>query len=172
LGLPALMAVISIVAGPRAPLFVAPFAGVVLVAVCCWIALLFAGDRTAAPLRAVALAGVAASVAFLIRPALLPGAAALAIIPIMTGNRRTVRVAIFASAIAIGIGLQVWSQWYFYGHPLANGYGPASVLFSLGYLPANARSYRHRPSGNGRDTRDDCRAAVGRRCAVRRVSHL
>jgi hypothetical protein len=187
LGLPALMAVASIVAGPRAPLFVAPFAGFALVVVCGWVvyrwthdmtlalaagaavtwhplvftyaiqpmsdvpaaafyvlagALLFRGyDGDGAAKAAPLLAGFAASAAFLIRPALLPGAAALAIIPFMRGDRRRLCITLFACLIALGVGLQALSQWHLYGHPLANGYGPASELFSLAHLPANTRSY-------------------------------
>jgi hypothetical protein len=181
LGLPALMAAASVVAGPRGPFLIAPVMGVVLVAVSCWmiyrwsrdvVLTLAAGAAVAfhplvvtyaiqamsdvpaaacfllaaallASGKAAALAGFAAAAAFLVRPALLPGAAALAVIPIIVGRRPARPIVTFGCGIAFGVVLLAVSQWYLYGHPLANGYGPASELFQLRFLPANARSYVH-----------------------------
>jgi hypothetical protein len=89
------------------------------------------------------LAGAAASAAFLIRPALLPGAAALAIIPMLTRPLRPKRLVAFSLVILAGVLVQAWSQSYLYGSPLASGYEPASEIFSLRFLPANARSYAY-----------------------------
>ena len=94
------------------------------------------------PLFAVA-AGFAAAAAFLVRTALLPGVAALALLPLTSGKSRRWRVIAFAGIVAAGVGLQAWLQWYLYGSPSGNGYGPATELFSLRFLAGNARSYSY-----------------------------
>jgi hypothetical protein len=183
------MALASFLGGPRAPFYVSPLMGLLLVGVCCWwtfsrtrnatLALAAGGAVAFHPLvftyaiqpmsdvpaaacfllalallttgRSGLLAGVAASAAFLIRPALLPGAAALAIVPPLSNRGRIPSVVVFLTTVACGFALQLWSQWYLYGDPLANGYGPAHELFSLAFLPANVESYSnwffriHRP---------------------------
>ena len=183
LGLPALMALATEIAGPRAPFYVALVMGLVLMATCYgmvyrWtrepvIALAASGalafhpvvfayaiqamsdvPATALFLLAAAclmserpglafLGGLAGALAFITRPALFPGTAALALIAIISGRNSTRRVTGFAAALAIGVVVQLSLQWYLYGHPLGNGYGGASDLFSFGHLPTNVRSYAY-----------------------------
>ena len=183
LGLPALMALATEIAGPRAPFYVALVMGLVLMATCYgivyrWtrepvIALAASGalafhpvvfayaiqamsdvPATALFLLAAAclmserpglafLGGLAGALAFITRPALFPGTAALALIAIISGRNSTRRVTGFAAALAIGVVVQLALQWYLYGHPLGNGYGGASDLFSFGHLPTNLRSYTY-----------------------------
>jgi hypothetical protein len=88
-------------------------------------------------------AGLAGSAAFLVRPALLPGVAALALLPLTTGTSRRWRVIAFIGIVLAGGGLQGWLQSYLYGSPFANGYGPPAELFSLRFLNANLRSYSY-----------------------------
>jgi hypothetical protein len=90
-----------------------------------------------------ALAGAAASVALLTRTAQLPGIAALAIVPLVNGTKRSPRAAAFVAVLAVGVAAQLWLQWYLYANPLGNGYGTASDLFGMRHLPANARSYAY-----------------------------
>ena len=94
------------------------------------------------PAFAVA-AGFAAAAAFLIRTALLPGIAALALLPLTGGTSRRWRVIAFLGIVAASVGLQGWLQWYLYGSPSGNGYGPATELFSLRFLAGNVRSYSY-----------------------------
>lgn len=95
--------------------------------------------------QAAALAGIAAgaagSAAFLTRPALLPGVAALALIPAISGSHRRARTGAFGAVLVAGIAIQAWLQWYLYGSPLANGYGRSDELFSWRFLAPNVRSY-------------------------------
>jgi hypothetical protein len=88
-------------------------------------------------------AGLAAAAAFLIRTALLPAVAALALLPLIGGTSRRWRVIAFLGIVAASVGLQGWLQWYLYGSPTGNGYGPASELFSLRFLAGNVRSYSY-----------------------------
>ncbi len=90
-----------------------------------------------------AIAGVAGGGALLIRPALLPGIGALALIPWTSGENRRNRIVIFGVAIVASIGAQASLQWYLYGSPFANGYGSSAELFSIRFLPDNVRSYAH-----------------------------
>lgn len=87
------------------------------------------------------LGGMAGGLAMITRPALLPGVAALALVPLMTGVNRRRRIAVFALVLGVSVVVQLWLQWYLYGHPLGNGYGGTTDLFALSFLPANARSY-------------------------------
>ncbi len=86
-------------------------------------------------------AGFAGGAAFLIRPALLPGVLALALLPLTAGRVRRLRVVAFIVVVLAGVALQAWLQWYLYGSPFANGYGATAELFSFRYLGANVRSY-------------------------------
>jgi len=89
------------------------------------------------------LAGVAGCAAFLTRPALLPGVAALALIPLVSGDHRRSRIAAFAGVLTLGVAMQAALQWYLYGSPLANGYGRTDELFSFRFLGPNVRSYAY-----------------------------
>ena len=86
-------------------------------------------------------AGLAGSAAFLVRPALLPGVSALALLPLTAGRARRLRVVAFIVVVLAGVALQGWLQWYLYGSPSRNGYGTTAELFSFRYLGANVRSY-------------------------------
>ena len=88
------------------------------------------------------LAGCAAAMCLLIRPALIPALAALCVIPMISQRRIVVgSIMRYAATLAVGIGLLFAVQWYLYGHPLANGYADMGSLFSLERVGVNARSH-------------------------------
>ncbi len=89
------------------------------------------------------LAALAAGTAVLIRPALLPGVAALALIPVAFGQRRLSRVVAYGAVLSLFAAFQAWLQWYLYGSAQMSGYGPANEIFGLRHLGINARSYAH-----------------------------
>jgi len=96
-----------------------------------------AGERPRA-----GIAGLAAAVALLIRPALAPALLALVVLPSLRQQRFAIGPAVrFLIPFGCGVGVQMASQWYLYGHPLANGYADVGVLFSLDRLGVNARSH-------------------------------
>jgi hypothetical protein len=74
------------------------------------------------PLFAAA-GGAAAGMAVLTRPAQLPACAALILLPFVAGPKRVIRAAAFASALAVGVAVQLGVQWDLYGRPLGNAYG-------------------------------------------------
>jgi hypothetical protein len=93
-------------------------------------------------------AGLAASVAILIRPNLMPLTAvyglSLAFPPVRTAQ--TVRaqlggVALFAAAVVPGIAAVSALNWYLYGGPLRSGYGSVGEVYELANAAVNARRY-------------------------------
>lgn len=106
----------------------------------CWTgALLLArrGARWAAP-----AAGVAASLAILIRPNLAPLAAFVVAAAATTTGRTDLRRALACGvAMAPGIVLLGFIQHVRYGSALASGYGPFSDLFSLDHVAPNLARY-------------------------------
>jgi hypothetical protein len=93
--------------------------------------------------RSAVLAGLAASVAILIRPNLVPIAAVLAAWPLVgqlkaTGPRRA---ATFALAAVPGcLAVAAINNWL-YGSPLSSGYGELSSLFSIARVPVTLAAY-------------------------------
>ncbi len=64
------------------------------------------------------VAGLAAGLALLIRPALAPAAAGLAIVPLLTRRERDWASALkFVAPVALAAIAQGWTQWYLYGDP-------------------------------------------------------
>src|SRR6185295_16706537 len=59
-------------------------------------------------------AGFAGGAAFLVRPALLPGVAALTLLPLTAGASRRVRGITFIMVVLASVALQAWLQWYLY----------------------------------------------------------
>jgi len=96
----------------------------------------------ARPLFAAA-GGAAAGMAVLTRPAQLPACAALILLPFVAGPKRVIRAAAFASALAVGVAVQLGLQWDLYGRPLGNAYGSPADLFGVRFVRANAVSYAH-----------------------------
>ena len=181
LGLPALMAMATLIFGPRGAFFVAPLMGMVLVAGGYVVAWLWFRDRLVALAAAALLAtqplvftysiqpmsdvpataffilaiawlstdprhafdaGAAAAAALLIRPALAPAAALLALLPVMVDGRDAWRSsARFAVPLAIAVAILAALQQYLYGNPFASGYGSVAALFSSDRLMVNLRSY-------------------------------
>jgi hypothetical protein len=86
-------------------------------------------------------AGLAAALAFVTRPALAPGLAALALVPLVEGDKRRMRLISYAIPFALAIAAQACLHWYLYGDVRATGYGRSDVLFSPSHLPTNARIY-------------------------------
>ena len=89
-------------------------------------------------LRSAALAGLAASVAILIRPNLVPLAAVIAAWACVTDRRRA---AAFAVAVLPGALAVAAINRSLFGSPLASGYGELTSLFSLGHVPSTLASY-------------------------------
>jgi hypothetical protein len=88
------------------------------------------------------LAGIAAAMCLLVRPALTPALVALLVIPIITERRIAYRRALwYAMPVGCGVAIQGGLQWYLYGHPLANGYADMGTLFSIDRVGTNARSH-------------------------------
>ena len=90
------------------------------------------------------LAGIAAAVCLVIRPALAPALAILIAIPYFrraTFDRRV--AAAFVIPFTVGVAVQLLTQWRLYGHPLANGYADMGTLFSIDRVWVNARSYSY-----------------------------
>lgn len=107
-------------------------------ALAAWLgAMAFAQRPTRARLAAAAMA---TAVAILIRPNLAPLALAVLWQARMSGGswRIVVPIAITAAAsVAAVAGV----QWHLYGSPMQSGYGRASELFAVSYVPANIALY-------------------------------
>ncbi len=90
-------------------------------------------------------AGLAASVAILIRPNLAPLVVPLAtwVVAAARGGLRTRvwRLLLFAVAVAPLCLLVAWVQATFYGSPVASGYGRASDIYAARNLVTNLRRY-------------------------------
>jgi hypothetical protein len=90
------------------------------------------------------IAGAAAALALLIRPALAPAALALAIVPWSTERSRALDATVrYAAPVAAAVVLLAWTQWHLYGGVLSSGYGEVAALFSANTVLANARSYSY-----------------------------
>ena len=86
--------------------------------------------------------GIAGGFALLIRPALAPAIAALALIPMVGERQRDWRtVAKYLGLIAAAVLLQGWSQRYLYGDWFGSGYGRIGGLFSSSTAATNAWIY-------------------------------
>jgi hypothetical protein len=94
------------------------------------------------------LAGLASSMAIIIRPNLVPVAGAIALLLVF--RRRPGRfafrsiladLAVFATGLAPGIVGVAALNAHLYGSPFASGYGNAPSLFALGMGTVNARHY-------------------------------
>ncbi len=103
-------------------------------------------SRSAARSSPAALAGAVAAtaLAILIRPNLAPLAlaviwqAAIAAPSVRAAWRRGLPIAI---AAVVGVAVVASVQAYLYGSPLQSGYGRASELFAVPYIPENLRLY-------------------------------
>jgi hypothetical protein len=88
------------------------------------------------------LAGCAAALTLMIRPALAPAAFALAFLPPAAFGRRGLSPALwYGGPVIAGALVQGWTQWYLYGDALASGYGSVAALFTLETSRLNLRSY-------------------------------
>jgi hypothetical protein len=100
----------------------------------------------AARSSAAALAGAVAAttLAILIRPNLAPLALAVtwqAAIPSLSGRAALRRALPIGIAAAVGVAVVASVQAYLYGSPLQSGYGRASELFAVSYIPENLGLY-------------------------------
>lgn len=89
-------------------------------------------------------AGLATSMAIMVRPNLAP----LALVPAMTllaardrASRAWTPLVVFVAASAIGPVVVAWSQTVLYGGPFASGYPGASAFFRAEHLAENLRNY-------------------------------
>jgi hypothetical protein len=90
------------------------------------------------------IAGAAAALTLLIRPALAPAALALAIVPWSTERRRAPNATLrYVAPVAAAIALLAWTQWHLHGGVLSSGYGEVAGLFSANTVIINARSYSY-----------------------------
>jgi hypothetical protein len=100
-----------------------------------------AGGRSDATRRPFA-AGLAAAMAALTRPNLLPLAAVVAgYIAVVSGRRRVEAAAWFLTGLAPGIVVLAALQQATYGSPLANGYGAPADLFHAANVLPNLERY-------------------------------
>jgi hypothetical protein len=86
--------------------------------------------------RSAVLAGLAAGVAVITRPALVLAAAIVAVAA-HRGETPRRRVALSAAGLAIGVVVQMALQNHLFGSPFSTGYGAAAGLFSIGHVPTN-----------------------------------
>jgi hypothetical protein len=93
-------------------------------------------------------AGALSGLAVLMRPSLLPVAAAVAIVltawsdrPPASRHAFAARLFRFGVAMAPGIAALAWIQWRLYGHPLASGHGSFGELFAAANIVPNIRDY-------------------------------
>jgi hypothetical protein len=91
-----------------------------------------------------ALAGAAAGMALLIRPALAPALFCLGALPSLLQARFDMR-SLVAYLVPLTCALlgQVALQWHLYGHPVATGYAEMEQLFALERVPTNLRSHAY-----------------------------
>jgi hypothetical protein len=106
-------------------------------AAACWsAALVLVGRGTR---RASIGAGVAASLAILMRPNLAPVLVPIAAYLVMTGGRAA--LVNFTAALAPGCAVLAWLNQVRYGLPWRTGYGDVDALFSLANVFPNAGRY-------------------------------
>ena len=90
------------------------------------------------------LAGIAAAVTLITRPALAPVTLLLAALPMVAVGRRGAPFALrYLAPVTAGVLIQGWTQWYLYGDVFASGYGRIAGLFSIETAWFNTRSYLH-----------------------------
>lgn len=111
----------------------------------CWLGLMRAStERNGQGLR-IALAGMSAAMAVLIRPNLAPLAALpLGYVLSWPGESwrwRATRAIVFSSPVAIAGVVVAALQWRWYGSPLMSGYGAAADLYAWSHVPLNASRY-------------------------------
>jgi hypothetical protein len=109
-----------------------------------WTASLVLACRTT--LLSTASAGAAAGVAIMIRPNLAPLAVfplALAVVPVLRAGIRPVfwRVVLFSVACAPAVVFIGWLFNTLYGSPFESGYGRASSIYALKYVPGNMANF-------------------------------
>lgn len=86
--------------------------------------------------------GLAASVAILIRPNLVPLAVPVALLVLQRpGPRRLRRVAAFAAGLVPGVLTLAAVNHALYGSPFLTGYGRAEAYFELSHVPQNLALY-------------------------------
>jgi hypothetical protein len=103
-------------------------------------------------LSAAAVAGVAAGCATLMRPNLVPLVLPVALLvagwprrgPGFGLQRSVRRLATCGCCLAPAIAFLALLQWHLYGDPLRSGYGTVGEIYSLTYVPENARAYLDR----------------------------
>ena len=106
----------------------------------CWTASLVLAARAGGTADAL-FSGLAAGIAILIRPNLVPLAAFPALLLLLSGSRARARVAVFAAAAAPAAFLIAIINARWYGSPLGSGYGSLGALYALGRAPLNVRRY-------------------------------
>jgi 4-amino-4-deoxy-L-arabinose transferase-like glycosyltransferase len=88
------------------------------------------------------LAGIAAAVALITRPALAPAAILLAALPLIARGRKAGSITLwYLAPVTAGVFIQGWTQWYLYGDASASGYGRIAGLYSIDTAWLNTRSY-------------------------------
>jgi hypothetical protein len=91
-----------------------------------------------------ALCGCSAAAALMIRPALAPASASLAIVPLLLQRRAGVQAAVAVAApVAIAAFIEAGVHAHLYGAVFASGYGAVGDLFAVERLAANLRSYTY-----------------------------
>lgn len=106
----------------------------------CWTASLVCAARSRGMADAL-FSGLAAGVAILIRPNLVPLATFPAVLLLLSGTRPLARAAVFSVAAAPAALLIALINARWYGSPLASGYGSLGGLYALDRVPLNVRRY-------------------------------
>ena len=91
-------------------------------------------------LRTAVAAGLAASMAVLIRPNLAPLAVVMALW-LAWRHRSTARVLAFVAGVLPGCLAVAWLNNALYGSSFSSGYGDLNSLFSVAYIPTNLARY-------------------------------
>ena len=106
----------------------------------CWVALVSGatGDSPTQVSRAIA-AGVAASIAVLVRPNVAP----LAAVPLLflVARRQRAAAVFYASLVAAAAVIVAYVQWRWFGSPLRSHLGTASDIYDPANVLTNARLY-------------------------------
>jgi hypothetical protein len=104
-----------------------------------WAAALWAALGTSRP-RALG-AGVAAALAVVVRPNLVPLAAIVALMILAHSRARFRDLAVFSAPVLCGAAVIAWLNALWYGSPLRSGYGPLAGIYAVDRIWPNLRNY-------------------------------
>jgi hypothetical protein len=108
-----------------------------------WYALLSASPARASGLPYIAAGGLAAAIAIIVRPNLVPSLAILAAAAAARerGWRRPLAAVLFLTAASPGALIPAWANWRLFGSPFVSGYGEVSTIYAWAHVLPNLRAY-------------------------------